>query len=140
MLQISKCPNMRVVLTYWEALRDVSELSYKSLLYFSSNGSYCNCICNFANVLQKALNKYEMRKWEILITHFGGFGSPFCLRAPSIFYQRTQNISCKIPYSLLTTNCMPVSCMSACIFLWADPVFEILFELNFLTILTILTY
>ena len=41
MLQISKCPNMRVVLTYWEALRDVSELSYKSLLYFSSNGSYC---------------------------------------------------------------------------------------------------
>ena len=76
---------MRVVLTYWEALRDVSELSYKSLLYFSSNGSYCNCICNFANVLQKALNKYEMRKWEILITHFGGFGSPFCSRAPSIF-------------------------------------------------------
>ena len=25
MSQISKCPNMRVVLTYWEALRDVSE-------------------------------------------------------------------------------------------------------------------
>ena len=42
MSQISKCPNMRAVLTYWEALRDVSELSYKSLLYFSSNGSYCS--------------------------------------------------------------------------------------------------
>ena len=42
MSQISKCPNMRDVLTYWEALRDVSELSYKSLLYFSSNGSYCS--------------------------------------------------------------------------------------------------
>ena len=41
MSQISKCPNMRVVLTYWEALRDVSGLSYKSLLYFRSNGSYC---------------------------------------------------------------------------------------------------
>ena len=42
MSQISKCPNVRVVLTYWEASREVSELSYKSLLYFSSNGSYCS--------------------------------------------------------------------------------------------------
>ena len=42
MTQISKCPKVSVVLTYWEALGDVSGLSYKSLLYFSSNGSYCN--------------------------------------------------------------------------------------------------
>ena len=41
MSQISKCPNVTVVLTYWEASRDVSELSYKSLLYSTSVGSYC---------------------------------------------------------------------------------------------------
>ena len=41
MSQISKCPNMRVLLTYWEAPGEVSELSYKSLLYSTSVGSYC---------------------------------------------------------------------------------------------------
>ena len=41
MSQISKCPKVTHVLTYWEASGEVSELSYKSLLYFSSNGSYC---------------------------------------------------------------------------------------------------
>ena len=41
MSQILKCPNMRVVLSYWEALIEGSELRYESLLYFSSNGSYC---------------------------------------------------------------------------------------------------
>ena len=51
MSQISKCPNMRVVLTYWEALRDVSGLSYKSLLYFSSNGSYCTTMKIIAVVI-----------------------------------------------------------------------------------------
>ena len=40
MSQILKCPNMRVVLSYWEALIEGSELRYESLLYFSSNGSY----------------------------------------------------------------------------------------------------
>ena len=41
MSQISKCPNVTVVLTYWEASGEVSELSYKSLLYSISVGSYC---------------------------------------------------------------------------------------------------
>ena len=44
MSQISKCPKVIHVLTYWEALVEVSELSYKSLLYFSSNGSYCSIL------------------------------------------------------------------------------------------------
>ena len=44
MSQISKCPNVTYVLTYWEAQREVSELSYKSLLYFSSNGLYCSIV------------------------------------------------------------------------------------------------
>ena len=43
MSQISKCPKVTVILSYWEALGEVSKLRYKSLLYFSSNGSYCNC-------------------------------------------------------------------------------------------------
>ena len=34
-------PQYRVVLTYWEASGEVSELSYKSLLYSTSVGSYC---------------------------------------------------------------------------------------------------
>ena len=42
MSQISKCPKLRVVLGYWEALGEVSELSYKSLLYSTSIGSYCS--------------------------------------------------------------------------------------------------
>ena len=41
MSQISKCPKVTVVLTYWEASGDVSELRYKSLLSFSSKRSYC---------------------------------------------------------------------------------------------------
>ena len=36
MSQISKCPKVSVVLTYWEASGDVSDLRYKSLLYCSS--------------------------------------------------------------------------------------------------------
>ena len=39
MSQISKCPKLTVLLTYWEALGDVLELSYKSLLYCISVGS-----------------------------------------------------------------------------------------------------
>ena len=42
MSQISKCPKITVVLSYWEALGEVSELSYKSLLYSTSIGSYCS--------------------------------------------------------------------------------------------------
>ena len=41
MSHISKCPKVTDVLIYWEASGKVSELSYKSLLYFSSVGSYC---------------------------------------------------------------------------------------------------
>ena len=41
MSQISKCSKVTKVLTYWEASVEVSEPSYKSLLYFSSNGSHC---------------------------------------------------------------------------------------------------
>ena len=47
MSQISKCPKVTVVLTYWEASGDVSELRYKSLLYFSSKRSYWT---NYVNV------------------------------------------------------------------------------------------
>ena len=40
MSQISKCPKVMVVLTYWEAIGEVLGLSYKSLLYSTSVGSY----------------------------------------------------------------------------------------------------
>ena len=41
MSQISKCPTLRVVLGYWEALGEVSEMRYNNLLYSSSKRSYC---------------------------------------------------------------------------------------------------
>ena len=44
MSQISKCPKVTVILTYWEASGDVSDLSYKRLLCFSSKRSYCSQI------------------------------------------------------------------------------------------------
>ena len=43
MSQISKCPKLRVVLGYWEALGEVSELRYKNLLYSSYQRSYNSC-------------------------------------------------------------------------------------------------
>ena len=42
MSQISKCPRVTVILSYWEASGEVSKLRYKSLLYCVSVGSYCN--------------------------------------------------------------------------------------------------
>ena len=36
-------PEVMVVLTYWEASGEFSELRYKILLYFSSKRSYCRC-------------------------------------------------------------------------------------------------
>ena len=42
MSQISKCPKLRVVLGYWEALGEVSEMRYIKLLYSSSKRSYCS--------------------------------------------------------------------------------------------------
>ena len=45
MSQISKCPTLRVVLGYWEALGEVSEMRYNNLLYSSSKRSYCSCSC-----------------------------------------------------------------------------------------------
>ena len=42
MSQISKCLRVTVVLSYWEASGEVSELSYKSLLFDSSKRSYCS--------------------------------------------------------------------------------------------------
>ena len=41
MSQITKCYKVTVVLTYWEASGEVSELSYTSLLFISSKRSYC---------------------------------------------------------------------------------------------------
>ena len=43
MFQISKCPRVTVVLSYFEASGEVSKLSYKSLLFDSSRQSYCSC-------------------------------------------------------------------------------------------------
>ena len=42
MFQISKCPRVTVVLSYFEASGEVSKLSYKSLLFDSSRRSYCS--------------------------------------------------------------------------------------------------
>ena len=51
MSQISKCPKLRVVLGYWEALGEVSELRYKNLLYSSSKRSYCILLLNVMTII-----------------------------------------------------------------------------------------
>ena len=71
MSQISKCPKVTVVLTYWEASGDVSELRYKSLLYFSSKRSYCitRC-CQFLGI---------MSVWYLLLLSMKAWFQPqFC--------------------------------------------------------------
>ena len=45
MSQITKCYKVTVGLSYWEASGEVSELSYKSLLFISSKRSYCSSLC-----------------------------------------------------------------------------------------------
>ena len=42
-LKYQNFPEVMVVLTYWEASGEFSELRYKILLYFSSKRSYCRC-------------------------------------------------------------------------------------------------
>ena len=54
MSQISKCPKITVVLSYWEALGEVSELSYKSLLY-STSVSFLNQIYFYLYLVVKIL-------------------------------------------------------------------------------------
>ena len=49
MSQISKCPRVTVILSYWEASGEVSKLRYKSLLYCASVGSYCSNIKDKGN-------------------------------------------------------------------------------------------
>ena len=53
MSQISKCPKLRVVLGYWEALGEVSELRYKNLLYSSSKRSYCSYCFFVENFMER---------------------------------------------------------------------------------------
>ena len=59
MSQISKCPKVTHVLTYWEASGEVSELTYKSLLFISSKRSYC-----ITSVIGKTKN---ITIWNIFI-------------------------------------------------------------------------
>ena len=63
MSQISKCPKVTVVLTYWEASVEVSELSYKSLLYSTSVGSYCIAS---KNISIDALSTTNALGWKMI--------------------------------------------------------------------------
>ena len=67
MSQISKCPKVTVILSYWEASGEVSKLRYKSLLYCTSVGSYCSLfmidILESHNSLHlHTLGEYEKKK------------------------------------------------------------------------------
>ena len=116
MSHISKCPNVTDVLTYWEALGEVSEPSYKSLLYFSSIGSYCITLTSYFNQcmqfwcgsrLTDILNSYQLFpdfSWFFNISQVSQFFSigPIFLCSFSIipnFY------SLHSPLSLQATSC-----------------------------------
>ena len=101
--QLSKCPKVVVISSFWEALGEVSKLIYKSLLYFSSNGSYCSYLIprgtSGDGILMYQDDKYEkikfwsmlhwQYKWWVLTLQSGVAGT---LRAPistfSINFQR----------------------------------------------------
>ena len=63
MSQISKCPKVRVVLGYWEALGEVSELRYKNLLYISSKRSYCTTHKKVAEVKDRMQSEPYTTLW-----------------------------------------------------------------------------
>ena len=61
MSQISKCPKLRVVLGYWEALGEVSELRYKNLLYISSKRSYCRSFELYSDSRKMIVDMHDER-------------------------------------------------------------------------------
>ena len=69
MFQISKCPRVTVVLSYWEASGEVSKLSYKSLLFDSSRRSYCSLQNWYDSWIWYTLTKYFYLK-TILPTRY----------------------------------------------------------------------
>ena len=72
MSQISKCPKVTVVLSYLEALGDVSELRYESLLYSSSKRSYCKKIGmeNFKSFIKQIHDVSSIKKVHKIIFKF----------------------------------------------------------------------
>ena len=56
MSQITKCYKVTIVLTYWEASGEVSELSYKSLLFITSKRSYCSISQNLKKIYSHRYN------------------------------------------------------------------------------------
>ena len=77
MSQISKCPKLRVVLGYWEALGEVSEMRYNNLLYSSSKRSYCSwnppITYNSLNNIDFAMKRWMKPDWVIFQWKFSGF-------------------------------------------------------------------
>ena len=70
MSQISKCPKIRAVLSYWEALGEVSEMRYNNLLYSSSKRSYCiiwrNDLLNLKTISNINLHMW-LRNWRAIL-------------------------------------------------------------------------
>ena len=88
MWQISKCPNVRVLLTYREASAEVSELSFKSLLYFSSMDytvsplhGWFNCYSGFLGSILQVFSSWasdvivdpsgRIATWMVIIMYHG---------------------------------------------------------------------
>ena len=68
MSQISKCPTLRVVLGYWEALGEVSEMRYNNLLYSSSKRSYCTLDIFIQNNTGEKSNTCKQCDYELLLS------------------------------------------------------------------------
>ena len=68
MSQISKCPRVTVVLSYWEASGEVSKLSYKSLLFDSSRRSYCSNHHQIDAVVKLFQSQYDITFMLLMIS------------------------------------------------------------------------
>ena len=68
MSQISKCPKVTVILSYWEASGAVSKLRYKSLLYSTSVGSYCTSVAKNQQSSKKSKDDISARDYSKLVS------------------------------------------------------------------------
>ena len=68
MSQISKCPRVTVILSYWEASYEVSKLRYNNLLYFSSKRSYCRMRYLGSGVISHEICNHQILRLECNIS------------------------------------------------------------------------
>ena len=91
MFQISKCPRVTLVLSYWEASGEVSKLSYKSLLFDTSRRSYCSSVRSSLQIFRFSLSRLLQAKATTVPLNF--FKIQIFYTKPNGFYNTSKSIN-----------------------------------------------